>query len=118
LGNRRNATARRNLAESELKRVRDAGDKWKTGLSLLLGLIATLSVVKGRDSIEGLSLGTKHASIWLLGGALAYATIAALFAMRAANGPLQRQTLDVRTIDELRRDEVESSLHRWPSPAC
>jgi hypothetical protein len=109
---RRHAEAQRDLAKSELVRVREAGDKWKTGLSLLLGLIATVSVVKGRDSIEALSIGTQHAIIVLLGGALAFATAGALLAMRAANGPLAQQTLTNKSLDELRSEEIRGSLQK------
>lgn len=81
------------LDESELARVRAAADKWKTGLAALLGLIATVSVVKGRDSFKTLDIGTQHGIIILLGVALVAAAIAALSAMRAAYGPLVRKTL-------------------------
>lgn len=81
------------LEESELARIRAAADKWKTGLALLLGLLATVSVVKGRDSFTTLDIATQHLIIILLGVALIAAAGAALLAMRAAYGPLKRVTL-------------------------
>jgi hypothetical protein len=81
------------LDESELARVRAAADKWKTGLAALLGLVATVSVVKGRDSFKTLDVVTQHRIIILVGVALLFAASAALLAMRAANGPLKRTVI-------------------------
>jgi hypothetical protein len=84
------------LDESELARVRAAADKWKTGLAALLGLVATVSVVKGRDSFKTLDVVTQHRIIILVGVALLFAASAALLAMRAANGPLKRTVITPR----------------------
>jgi hypothetical protein len=107
---RQNAEARRLLVQTELQRVREGADKWKTGLAALLGLIATVSVVKGRESITTLSVGTQHAIIVLIGLALILAVVAALLAMRAANGPLERRSLQGTTLYKIRSEEVNRAL--------
>jgi hypothetical protein len=81
------------LDESELDRVRSAADKWKTGLTAMLALIATVSVVKGRDSFTTLSVQTQHRIVVIIGAALLAATVAALLAMRAAYGPMRRELI-------------------------
>ena len=107
---RREAQELDKLDTSELDRVRAAADKWKTGLAGLLALIATVSVVKGRDSFKDLNLDRQHAIIVVVGIALALATIASLLAMRAAYGPLERQSLGAGGLRALRRQEAANAL--------
>lgn len=74
------------LAQNELHRVRKAAENWRTGLAAILGLIASVTVVSGRDTITGLSFFRQA----LVGVALLTAILAAslgLFrALRAAYG--------------------------------
>lgn len=78
--------------------------------------IATVSVVKGRDSFDTLDIGTQHLIIVLLGVALLAAAVAALLAMRAAYGPLRRTTLganeQLRTLRLTAAEDARSDL-RW-----
>ncbi len=75
-----------NLKASELERARKGAEGWRTGLGVLLGLIATVSVVKGRDTITSLPLEAQYQ----IGACLAAALVAASFgvfrATRAAYG--------------------------------
>lgn len=110
LEDRNEAELRRELSTTELKRVRAAADKWKTGLAALLTLIATVSVVKGRDSISALDIDTQHAIIGALGVALALAVVASLLALRAANGPLKRDSLVGKRLADVQGEEVTKSM--------
>jgi hypothetical protein len=76
------------LAETQLERVRKAAEGWRNGLAGLLGLIAIVSVVKGRDTITELPHATQVAVGVLLAAALLAASTGAFFALRAAYGPL------------------------------
>jgi hypothetical protein len=59
-------------------------------------LVATVSVVKGRDSFKTLDVVTQHRIIILVGVALLFVASAVLLAMRAANGPLKRTVITPR----------------------
>ena len=106
----RQAVELRELDDGELERVRAAADKWKTGLTALLALIATVSVVKGRDSFKDLDAARQNWIIFSLGIALILATGAGLLAMRAAYGPLKRQSLDKGGLRAVRRREAREAL--------
>jgi hypothetical protein len=97
------------LDKGELERVRSAADKWKTGLAALLGLTATVSVVKGRDSFSSLSTTSQHVIIVILAAALVCAMVAALLAMSAAYGPLRRQLLGTADLRTLRLKAAEGA---------
>jgi hypothetical protein len=98
------------LNETELTRVQTAADKWKTGLAGLIGLVATVIVVKGRESFTDLSNARQDLIMGLIAGAFLAAVWAALLAMRAAYGPLKRRSLMGTTLDEIRNVEVGSAL--------
>jgi hypothetical protein len=98
------------LSESELTRVQAAADKWKTGLAALTGLVATVIVVKGRETFTDLSKARQNVIMVLIAGAFLAAICAALLAMRAAYGPLKRRSLMGTTLDEIRNVEVGSAL--------
>src|SRR5215203_3287062 len=74
------------LRNTELERVRQTAENWRTGLAGLLALIATVSVVKGRDTITDLALLWKVLVGVFLLAALICAAVGAYYALRAAYG--------------------------------
>ncbi len=83
---RAGALALQAISLDDLERVRKSAENWRNGLTGLLGLITTVSVVKGRDTFVGLSRGWQYivGACWLL--ALSAAAVGLFFAMRAAFG--------------------------------
>ncbi|MBB4714568.1 hypothetical protein ACIQNT_25570 [Streptomyces luteogriseus] len=86
--------------EDELDRVRAQAENWRNGLAALLGLLTAVGVVKGPDTVQGLS-GVAHAMVGLLLlGGLLLAAGGAFFAMRAAFG-LPRRRFAEASLEEL-----------------
>ena len=104
------AEERDQLAQSELSRLRSAAGNWRTGLAALLVLIPTLVVVKGADSVAKLSNHDKRiVGVLIVIGAVA-AVLAALFAMRAAFGPLSRSDTGSDDLTLVRDREVGTTI--------
>lgn len=100
------AEERDKLADTELERLRSAAGNWKNGLAALLALVPTLVVVKGTATADKLSNGDKAVVGILTAVGVLLAVVAALFALRAANGKLARAKLES---DDLTADrEVEA----------
>jgi hypothetical protein len=108
------------LGQTELARGRAAAGNWRTGLAALLVLVPTLVVVKGTDAVKDLSNDRRLAIGLLIATGSMIAIVAAIFAMRAAFGPLKRQDLDTKDPGAIRDHEVEITLTylrvtRWMS---
>jgi hypothetical protein len=88
------------LRAQELDLVRAQAEKWRNGLAALLLLIATVSVVKGRDSITELLVPVQVLVGVLLLAALVLAGVGTFLGMRAAYG-LPRATVVDATLEEL-----------------
>ncbi|MEU5683527.1 hypothetical protein [Streptomyces venezuelae] len=97
---RRRAEEARRLLDEELSRVRQQAESWRNGLAALLALLTTVGVVKGPDSIQGLTAGTRRTVGILLLGGLALAALGAFLAMRAAFG-MPRRRLAEASLEEL-----------------
>jgi heme A synthase len=70
----------------QLSSARKAAESWRTGLAALAALVATASVVKGRDTISSLPPGAAVALGVLAGGSLLASLVGATVALRAAYG--------------------------------
>lgn len=103
------AKDRDSRTRSELERLRKAAGNWKTGLAALLALLPTLVVVKGTDSVADLSNRSKG----IVGGFTALgallAVIAALLALRASYGSLERQD-SADDMTAARETEIDTTL--------
>jgi uncharacterized integral membrane protein len=95
------------LAKSELQRVRAAAEKYQAGLAGLFALIATVTVIKGQESIHDLDLWAQLLIGLLILSALAAAVTGALMAMRAAFGPLDMQPITGRPNELIDWQQVE-----------
>lgn len=98
------------LDRTRLERIRKQAENYRTGLAGLIGLIATVSVVKGRDTFKDLPLNAKYLIAGLLAAALLCAVIGALQAMRAAFGPLK--LTKVGDVERFADDELRGVLSR------
>ncbi|GGC90183.1 hypothetical protein GCM10011512_16390 [Tersicoccus solisilvae] len=114
---RSRAEAAQELQASELEQIRQHAANWRNGLSALLGLITTVSIVKGRDTIVGLSQGAQVLVGVLLALALGAASVGTLLSLRAAYGfpkqrPVGQSPGDLR---ERRRERAKSASRdlRW-----
>ncbi|MCZ0978631.1 hypothetical protein O1L60_03680 [Streptomyces diastatochromogenes] len=90
----------------ELARVRAQAENWRNGLAALLGLLTTVGIVKGPDTVQGLSGGTRGAVGLLLLGGLLLAAGGAFFAMRAAFGLPRRRVADASLEELLTRERL------------
>ena len=82
------------LEQTQLDRVRAAAEGWRNGQAALLGLIATVSVVKGPDAINDLPTTWQVIVGVLLLGALLAATAGVTFAIRAVYGDPKVEKID------------------------
>lgn len=104
------------LIGTQLADVRKAADSWRTGLLGLLALIATVSVVKGRESFQDLAFPGPEVIGLALAAALALAAYGSLQAMKAAYGdPKARKTDGILTWDYQDSEAAVGSLRnaRW-----
>ncbi|MDV9188689.1 hypothetical protein R6L23_10755 [Streptomyces sp. SR27] len=97
---RARADESRGLLEGELVRVRAQAENWRNGLAALLGLLTAVGIVKGPDTLQGLSGGARGAVGVLLLGGLLLSAAGAFFAMRAAFG-LPRRRVAGASLEEL-----------------
>lgn len=101
------------LRRTELERVRKTAENWRTGLAGLLALIATVTVVKGRDTITDLASWAKVAVGIALLVALICAAVGGYLALRAAYGwPEQAPTSEQRKWRYQRSLEAVRDLRR------
>ncbi|MEV8591042.1 hypothetical protein AB0424_29290 [Streptomyces sp. NPDC051180] len=107
---RAHAEESRTLLASELTRVRAQAENWRNGLAALLGLLTAVGIVKGPDTIQGLSGGARGTVGVLLLGGLLLAAAGAFFAMRAAFGMPKRRVADASLEDLLTRERL--TTHR------
>lgn len=80
------AKARTEIAHSQLDNARKSAEGWRNGVAALLGLIATVSILKGPESIEGLPNPQKGLVGIFIGLALFLAVVATVRATKAAFG--------------------------------
>lgn len=74
------------LVATQLTDMRKTAESWRTGLVALIGLITTLSLVKGPEDVNGLDQGVAYAVGLLLLLALACAAVGAWTSLTAAYG--------------------------------
>ncbi|WP_050514136.1 MULTISPECIES: hypothetical protein [Streptomyces] len=96
----------RRLLDDELARVRSQAENWRNGLAGLLGLLTAVGIVKGPDTVQGLSGGARAAVGLLLLGGLLLAACGAFFAMRAAFGLPRRRLADASLEELLTRERL------------
>ncbi|GGV22090.1 hypothetical protein GCM10010260_72880 [Streptomyces filipinensis] len=114
---RARAEESRTLLASELARVRAQAENWRNGLAALLGLLTAVGIVKGPDTIQGLSCGARGTVGVLLLGGLLLAAAGAFCAMRAAFGMPKRRVADASLEELLTRERLTTrravrDLHR------
>ncbi|MER8031001.1 hypothetical protein ABTZ78_18815 [Streptomyces bauhiniae] len=94
--------------DSELDRVRAQAENWRNGLAALLGLLTTVGIIKGPDTVQGLA-GMAHVAVGLLLlGGLLFAAAGAFFAMRAAFGLPQRRATEASLEELLSRQRLST----------
>ncbi|MEV7569654.1 hypothetical protein [Streptomyces tanashiensis] len=103
---RAHADESRGLLAGELARVRAQAENWRNGLAALLGLLTAVGIVKGPDTLQGLSGGARGAVGLLLLGGLLLAAGGAFFAMRAAFGLPRRRVADASLEELLTRERL------------
>ncbi|MFE6058215.1 hypothetical protein [Streptomyces sp. NPDC056431] len=103
---RARAEESRRLLESELTRVRAQAENWRNGLAALLGLLTAVGVVKGPDTLQGLSGWARGTVGVLLLGGLLLSAAGAFFAMRAAFGLPRRRVADASLEELLTRERL------------
>ncbi|CAM5265402.1 hypothetical protein [Streptomyces tanashiensis] len=103
---RSRADESRGLLAGELARVRAQAENWRNGLAALLGLLTAVGIVKGPDTLQGLSGGARGAVGLLLLGGLLLAAGGAFFAMRAAFGLPRRRVADASLEELLTRERL------------
>jgi hypothetical protein len=74
------------LINTQLTDTRKSAENWRTGLVAIIGLITTVSVIKGPDSVSGLDAWVAILVGVLLVLALAAATLGAWWSLSAAYG--------------------------------
>lgn len=105
---RRRAEELRALDRGQLDRVRATAEKWRDGLAVLLGLVAAVSVVKGRESIQDIAEPARTAVGLLMLLALVCAAAGTVLAARAAFGLPRRRWLtgEPGELDAMRDDQA------------
>ncbi|MGW1513591.1 hypothetical protein [Streptomyces sp. NPDC002394] len=103
---RSRADESRGLLAGELARVRAQAENCRNGLAALLGLLTAVGIVKGPDTLQGLSGGARGAVGLLLLGGLLLAAGGAFFAMRAAFGLPRRRVADASLEELLTRERL------------
>lgn len=105
---RRRAEELRALDRGQLDRVRATAEKWRDGLAVLLGLIAVVGVVKGREDVQELDDPARFVVGALILLALACAAAGTVLAARAAFGLPRRHWLtgEADELDELRETQA------------
>jgi hypothetical protein len=103
----------RRLDQTELERVRKTAENWRTGLAGLLGLIATVSVVKGRDTITDLERWAQVLVGISLLIALVCAALGGYLALRAAYGWPKKIEFNQLRIWRAKRSEQTVSDLSW-----
>ncbi len=91
-----------------LESVRSAAEKWSASLAAILGLTATVLVVKGRESVTELSSGAQLAVGLILAAAFVAAVTATMLAALAAQGT--PKNLDWPSGSRLRQWERAAAL--------
>jgi hypothetical protein len=85
------------MLKTQLSDTRTSAENWRNGLVAIIGLIATVTIVKGPSEIDGLVKPAAYAVGILLLLALACAVIGTWSALRAAYGEptvISRESLD------------------------
>jgi hypothetical protein len=91
-----NAKAVQEALKDEITRVQKSAQGWATALTGMIGLIATLTVVKGESTVEDLGDGSKIAVAVFIVVAIAAAVVGAYCAARAAYGmPVTVESADL-----------------------
>ena len=83
------------LFATRLDRARKAAEGWRAGQAALLGLITTVSVVKGPDAVAGLPVGVQIVIGVVLAAALACGITSIVCFTNAAYGRLEDVDLNV-----------------------
>ncbi|MET8852415.1 hypothetical protein [Amycolatopsis sp. NPDC004625] len=83
----------------ELREVRAAAANWRTALAAMLGLVATVALVKGRDSVAGLGLTIRIVVGCILLTAVITAAVGAFVASRSAFGLPKEEEVPARLSD-------------------
>jgi hypothetical protein len=97
------------LRFQQLTAARKQAEGWRTGLTTLTTLLTGVLIIKGRDSVSGLSPSFLWTVVTLIAATLALLVIATLLTVRAASGA--PSTLILLTGEELRswtKTEVQS----------
>jgi hypothetical protein len=111
------------LVTNQLSDARKTAENWRNGLATLIGLIATISVVKGPSDLGGLEPWAAYAVGVLLGLGLACAVFGGWKALVAAYGEPSVMTLNqYRALGgiggvNLKRGEATISNLRWAQRA-
>ncbi|MGW5277534.1 hypothetical protein ACWEQP_34430 [Streptomyces sp. NPDC004044] len=103
---RQRADESRRLLDDELARTRAQAENWRNGLAGLLGLLTTVGIIKGPNTVQGLTGGPRAAVGLLLLGGLLLAAFGAFFAMRAAFGLPRRRLADASLKELLTRERL------------
>jgi hypothetical protein len=101
------ARALRRLLRDELPRVRAAAAAWRNGLAGLLAVLAGFSLIRGRNDISQLARPWDGIVGALLILALAAGAAAAVWMLRAVNGP-PKMTPVSRALPAAAADHVEA----------
>jgi hypothetical protein len=106
--------------DESLASIRASAEKWRNGLATLLALITAVSLVKGKDTISGLSPWAQYLVGVLLLLGLIFAAVGAWRAMRASFGnptlvPLAGTALQFseRSLDAGRQAIIDLALAKW-----
>ncbi|WP_086561211.1 hypothetical protein [Streptomyces africanus] len=92
LARKRFAQLGQQLQYDQLGAVRRQAEGWRNGLTGLTGLVGVVFVLKGRESVAGMPGAWRWTTALLLVLAFVLLLSGALGAVRAAHGPLGRQT--------------------------
>jgi hypothetical protein len=112
LARKRFAQLGQQLQYDQLGAVRRQAEGWRNGLTGLTGLVGVVFVLKGRESVAGMPGAWRWTTALLLVLAFVLLLSGALGAVRAAHGPLGRQTwlsgdrLLAAVLDEVVRTQV------------
>ncbi|MEU0190569.1 hypothetical protein ABZ250_12005 [Streptomyces afghaniensis] len=112
LARKRFAQLGQQLQYDQLGAVRRQAEGWRNGLTGLTGLVGVVFVLKGRESVAGMPGAWRWTTALLLVLAFVLLLSGALGAVRAAHGPLGRQTwlsgdrLLAAVLDEVERTQA------------
>jgi amino acid transporter len=108
------------LSESRATNARTRAEKWVAGLTSLTGVLTTVLVLKGPESVTELSPDTRAAVAWAFAAALASLIGGIFFAYSAAFGNVfDLSKLRVEDVDglharlQIQRAKAEKEANRW-----